>query len=239
MLMKNEITRGSRLSLNMSPSIGLVSIVAIALVGCGGGSTASTAAPAAAPVPSATPDMKIESRAGVPVTRSADPKGLATAVLTTVQKYGRPRQDPFALTDAEKQFEASQASERLLSSSGWKTEWDEPEDKEANPVFEPQPPRRLMGIIVGDSVYAIIDMGDGRGQVIYPGMQIPNSPWYVVSIDADHAILRREGTTLPKQISVKLQGAAVGIAGGNAGNGAPGFGGPGAGARPGQDFGGE
>lgn len=234
---KNEIMCALRQSHRMNRWFGLGLFAALAAVGCGGGSSSTTAALPTATVP-VVPDMKIESRAGVPVTRSADPKGLTTAVLTTVQKYGRPRQDPFALTDEEKKFEASQASERLLSSDGWKTEWDEPEDKEANPVFEPQPPRRLMGVIVGDSVYAIIDMGDGKGQVIYPGMQIPNSPWYVVSIDTDHAILRREGTTLPKQISVKLQGAAVGLGGG--GNGAPGFGGPGAATRPGgQDFGGE
>jgi hypothetical protein len=67
------------------------------------------------------------------------------------------------------------------------------------PVVEPQPYRRLSGIVVGDSVLALIVMGDGAGpQIIRPGLRIPNSPWRVISIDEEQAVLRRDGDVLPR-----------------------------------------
>jgi hypothetical protein len=63
---------------------------------------------------------------------------------------------------------------------------------------------------------AIIDMGNNTPmQLIRPGMQIPNSPWKVISINEDEAVLRRSGNKRPKEIVVRLQGPiAPGSSGG-------------------------
>jgi len=149
------------------------------------------------------------------------------------------------LTSSEQKFEEAQAAERLLTSTGsWQLDYEEPEDKDKNVRYQAQPPRRLMGIVIGDAVYAVIDMGDGRGRIIHPGMQVPDSEWYVVSIDEEKAILRRGGDVFPKEVTVKLQSSSAlissggGAAGGGgqrngAGGGMPGKGKGGFGANPG------
>ena len=206
-------------------------IAAIAVVGCGGG---STTAPAPSTPPVVNTDYAVKADAGTDVKR-ADASSIKRVVLATAMKYGASRPDPFALTDAEKKYDAAQSTERILASSGgWRFDYVEPEDKEASAVFEPQPQRRLMGVIVGDAVYAVIDMGDGRGQIIYPGFKIPNSEWYVVSIDEDKAILRRDSVNQPKEVTVKLQGASA--FGGNQNTNAPAGGFPGPGGRRGGNM---
>lgn len=138
-----------------------------------------------------------------------------------------PRNDPFALLAEEKSFEARQLSERVLSDSGgWRFDYEEPPPKDDVEVQEPQPYRRLAGVIVGESVLALIDMGDGRLEIIRPGQRIPNSEWTVVSIDEDKAILRRPGNRLPRQIVVRLESPPTGFGGGGTQGGGPG--GPGA-----------
>ena len=69
---------------------------------------------------------------------------------------------------------------------------------------EPQPYRRLSGILIGDSVLAILEEG-GKSTIVRPGMMIPDTNWRVVSIDKDKAILRREGPQLPHEVEVRLE----------------------------------
>jgi hypothetical protein len=156
------------------------------------------------------------SPAGLPV-----PTAPPTEVLTLVST-GRtvPRADIFSLHPLEKAFDTKARNEAIFRQTGGAffgpVFVPKPEPVVID-AFEPQPFRRLAGILVGDSVMAIIDMGPGtQTQVIRPGMQIPNSPWRVVSIDEEKAILRRSGNTRPKEIIVRLQGPAPG-AGGNLG----------------------
>jgi bifunctional DNA-binding transcriptional regulator/antitoxin component of YhaV-PrlF toxin-antitoxin module len=82
-------------------------------------------------------------------------------------------------------------------------EFELPADEVAE-VIEPQPFRRLAGIMVGDSVLAIIDMGDGNLQIVRPGQQIPGTEWTVASIDEEKAVLRRSGNKKPKEVVVPL-----------------------------------
>jgi len=159
-----------------------------------------------------------------------------------VAKYGTARQDPFALKPSEKKFEVDQESARVMNSmGGWTVMFTPPEEKNPNAglINEPQPYRRLSGIIVGDSVYALLDNGDGQPIIIRPGMKIPGSDWTVASIDSEKAVLRRSGNKLPRQVVVRLESPPAGIGGGNSGNGnAPGQMGPGKGGRPGMGTGG-
>ncbi len=217
-------------------------LVASLLVGCKG----STPPPSAssAPPPPAPKRAELKGPAGYPVKRDdMAPARLQGLELVAATKYGAPRANPFALTKAEMQFDRAQSSERLLSTAGWVQEFEVPVDKDKDIVYEQQPPRRLMGIVVGDAIYAVIDMGDNKGVIIHPGMVVPNTPWYVVSIDEEKAVLRRDGNVYPKEIVVRLQGASSLSGGGGtttrggsgAGSGTPGNKG---GAGKGGGFGG-
>ena len=212
------------------------------LAGCGGG---GGAVEPAASVPAVKPiTFRAPVDAGVPV---AQPESI-----DAVQKSGRTYRDDllllasrfpyhqvaskaFDLRPAERDYDGVQAMERVNSIQGpFAIIYQEPVDKTPIPVFEPQPYRRLSGIVIGEAVTALIEMGDGSTQLIHPGEKIPNSEWYVVSIDEEKAVLRRGGNKLPKQIVVRLESAPVGVGpnanngGGNFGPGGPpgGFGGP-------------
>ncbi len=159
---------------------------------------------------------------------------VANLKTRTAGNHGQsfePRLDPFALLAEERAFEIRQTSERFLSETGFSFDYEEPPPTVDVEVQEPQPYRRLAGIIVGESVLALIDMGDGRLEIIRPGQRIPNSEWTVVSIDEDKAILRRPGNRLPRQVVVRLESPPVGFGGGPQRGGA-------AGGRPGAPGGG-
>jgi hypothetical protein len=174
--------------------------------------------------------------AGVNVKPPADnDKAWALAGARTASKYGLARSNPFMLTSAERNFETQQDNARIFSNLGFfSAEFTPPVEPASDlerAIVEPQPYRRLSGIIVGDSITAIIDMGNGQTEIIRPGMKIPNTPWRVKSIDANKATLVRDGNVQPKQITVRLESPPPGMAPSNPG--APGGlpGGPG--GRPG------
>ena len=187
----------------------------------------------------------VEVTAGTPV-RQGD-NSMIIADYKAFKVTARP--DPFALRPFEQEHEAKENNERIFATTGsffGPLFVPKPESVQVERV-EPQPFRRLAGVLVGDSVIAIIDMGDGSPmQVIRPGMQIPNSPWRVVSIDSDKAILRRSGFVKPTEVVVRLQSPAFngGPAAQPTGQGqAPGQGGqqqqpPGGGGRFGRGGGG-
>lgn len=214
-------------NLILGSSVGLLG--ALFLVGCG----------QPAPVPPApsvaTPPVNVvvNADAGVEVTQSTDLARLPKLYASAASKYGGPRRDPFALQSDERAFDQAQLSERVLGGAGfYPLGYQEPEDREATVEIEPQPARRLLGIIIGDAVVAIIDMGDGRTELIRPGTKIPNSEWTVVSIDSDKAVLRRSGQKLPREITVKLEPPSA-LGGGAPAGGGPGAGGPGGPPGPG------
>ena len=118
---------------------------------------------------------KAAASAGVQV-----PVGPPMLVVDLVRNYtpSPSRRDPFALQNIEKQYDTKQANARIAATTGafFPPVFVPKQEKVEIDFVEPQPYRRLAGVLVGDSVMAIIDMGDGRPmEVIRPGMQIPNS----------------------------------------------------------------
>jgi len=197
-----------------------LALVAGLLVGCN-----PPAAPPAAATATVNPlKVNVTSDAGIGATQLQDPKTLMVAELAAARRAGPPRKDPFAMKPDEKAYDIEQSGLRLVSTYGpFEPVFTPPEEPDHNPpVIEDQPYRRLAGVVVGDSVLAIIDMGNGTTELIRPGQQIPNSEWKVVSIDQDKAVLRRNGKTLPHEITVRLESPPGGVGGGT---GVPGFGG--------------
>ena len=206
--------------------IGFVCIVA----GC----AEPPAPPPPAPVVSSTPPpFQYKTRVGTPVAVQQDPRLIGSLVAR--RNFGA-RPDPFALLSPERSFHQSQTAERVLGEiGGYATMYEPPvEVADTSEVVEPQPYRRLAGILVGDTVSAIIIMEDGSAHIIKPGMRIPNSPWRVVSIDDEKAVLRRAGTQKPTQITIRLETPPGGVPN----QGGLGGGRPGRGGVPGDDIGG-
>lgn len=159
---------------------------------------------------------------------AGDPMMVPTMVAANASRF-KPRTNPFALQPIEQAYEVKQTNLRVFSETGafFPAVYEVQEEPIQIEVNEPQPYRRLAGVIVGESVMAIIDMGAGRGtELIRPGQQIPNSPWRVISIDEEKAVLRRSGNRRPREIVVRLENPPFGGAGGPAG-------GTNAAARPG------
>ena len=199
----------------------------------------------------ADPNAQIAETTPSPGTQTKDyvPSALAgvTKDIKKSEDYGRykpyilstarfsHRGNPFALNADEKAFDVAQASERIVIEGGsFGLLYEPPVDTlpNAEPV-EPQPYRRLSGILVGDSVLAILEEG-GSSVIVRPGQLIPNTNWRVISIDLNKAVLRREGSTrLPREVEVKLEiglpsfqnpgGGSGGVGGAPQGSGAPGL----------------
>lgn len=211
-------------------------LCALLIVGAGASLTGCLDLSTATPVASVAPPSSVvkeaaafrpDAKAGVRVD-APDPSKAASLWATTLTRSFNSRPDPFALQSKERSYENSQLSERIFGESGgWSLRFQPEPETITVPEAEPQPPRRLAGVIVGDSVLALIDMGDGQLKLIAPGQDVDG--WHVVSIDAEKAILTRSGNKLPKQITVRLQeplsngGSGMG---GGPGDG-PGSGGPG------------
>jgi hypothetical protein len=181
---------------------------------------------------------KADAGVKVPYSTEIDTQKFATLIHS---KSFSSRPDPFALLATERVFDEQQSAERLLQLTPFRTDYTPPVEPEPE-IMEAQPYRRLAGVMVGDSISAIIDMGDGKGpQIIYPGERIPGTEWTVVSIDEDKAVLRRSGNRKPKEVVVPLAASLSGIiqpsssgggattpgAGGMPRGGAPSVGGPG------------
>jgi hypothetical protein len=152
------------------------------------------------------------------------------------------RNDPFALNSSQLAFEKSQSNERILQDlGGFYEAVAPPEQEEVVPVIEPQPYRRLAGVVVAQSVIGIIEL-NGSQQLIRPGQLIPGTEWRVVSIDTEKAVLRRGGNVLPHEIVVRLESRPFGSGSGVGNPGGQNRGGPGAPpngfAPPGSDRGG-
>ena len=136
------------------------------------------------------PPFQFKTKTGTPITMPQDPKLISSAVAS--RSFGT-RADPFALLGPEHSFNQSQTSERVLVEiGGFATMYEPvPEVADQGEFVEPQPYRRLAGVLVGDTVSAIIVMEDGSTHLIKPGMRIPNSPWRVLC--ELHCCARRRG----------------------------------------------
>jgi len=204
-----------------------LAVLAGVLVGCGGGSTTAET-PTTTTVPEV--NIPIDAPAGIPVGVLADPKPLLASETRAAMRAGHPRSDPFALRSDERQYETRQEAERIIGTlGGFSDNQFQPrgDEQKPAPVIEPQPYRRLAGIVVGDSVLALIDMGNGTTELVRPGQKIPGTEWTVVSIDEEKAVLRRSGNVLPHQITVRLELPPPGMGGAPGGGFQPG-GAPGA-----------
>jgi uncharacterized membrane protein YgcG len=138
-----------------------------------------------------------------------------------------PRKDPFSLTSSEKAFDLNQLAERLNTEAG-PTEimYELPEEQNPTQIeVEPQPYRRLSGVLVGDSVLGIlVTPGQEAGQILRPGQTVPGTDFKVVSIDEDKMVLRREGNVRPNVVVVRLEQNPPDFNGGGGGVGGPGAG---------------
>jgi hypothetical protein len=199
-------------------ALGLIS--AIAAVGCSNAleqpvPAAQTAPPD--PIMTKADQFRPPSAAGVKI----DPPvagGTKWVELVTSRAFSA-RPDPYALHPRERSFEVAQTGERIFSETGgWRDYFVPAVETVVVPEIEPQPYRRLAGVIVGESVLALIDMGDGQLQLIRPGQEIQG--WRVASIDSDKAILVRGGNKLPHQVQVRLESPPFG--GGSSGGANPG-----------------
>ncbi len=102
--------------------------------------------------------------AGVPIQVVADPK--ATLKLMPTKTYV-PRTDPFSLMQVEREYEQKMLAQNLSARYGsFPLMYTEPPERVERPVMEPQPYRRLAAVLVGESVTALIDMGDFVGGML-------------------------------------------------------------------------
>jgi hypothetical protein len=206
--------------------LALAALGAFAVSGLVGCAKPIEEAPTAATIKKAKP-FDAGSDSGVPV--GYDNKSI---FVEADAKHFVARNDPFALNPSQLAFEKAQEKERVLQDlGGFYEAVPPPEQEEIVPVIEPQPYRRLAGVVVAQSVIGIIELNGNQQQLIRPGQLIPGTEWRVVSIDTDKAVLRRGGNVLPHEIIVRLEsrpfGTGPGPGGGNP-TGGPGQGGPGA-----------
>jgi hypothetical protein len=143
------------------------------------------------------------------------------------------RGNAFALFGEELQFQQGVRYEQILGQLPGYALVVEPPVEPPPPELkepEPQPYRRLSGVYFGDTVTAIIEMGDGRSYIASPGQRIGETEWYVESIDSEKLILVRYNNKDPKRVIVRLETPpmfAPGGGGGGGGGGGNRGGGPG------------
>jgi len=143
--------------------------------------------------------------AGVPLPPASD-SGQWTKMAKAKTFASRP--DPFALTASEETYDSEAFAQWMFDQWGLVQAYDpipEPVLPDVRP--EPQPAdRRLAGVLIGDSVVAIIEMGNGASpQIVHPGERVPGTEWTVVSIDPEKAILHRDGDRQPHDVTVRLE----------------------------------
>jgi hypothetical protein len=139
-----------------------------------------------------------------------------------------PRRDPFAPLPEE--VEAMQADAFDPARYFVLASPPKPPKVELPEPFEPQPRRRVAGIIIGATVSAILEQEGELPRIVYPGDMV--GEFRVAAITETGLILRRSKGN-PREVRVPYE--PPGNVGGGGGGGGAGFGGPrgGPGAPPG------
>lgn len=169
------------------------------------------------PVQSAEAGVKVDPK---------DPGLIAQAQTMSVAT----RANPFALLGTEVSYDRSQLAASLSDQMGFYSLVGESKTPPPQPSFQyvEEPTRRLAGVMIGETVSALIDMNEGgQMQIIRPGSVVKNAAgqdtWVVESIDEEKAILRRLNREIrPTHIVVRLQtdlGSGGGGGGGARGGG--------------------
>lgn len=201
--------------------------LALVIVGCGGEPPAPEPEPVGRVVmPGGVPEVVATSSAakpntkpivlgvdaGLPLEPEADPTEFTKLVANRANSFGLPRRDPFALRGAERAYDVQQSTQRLLAATGgFQSYYEDPIPVQEVPFIQPQPYRRLSGIVVGDAVFAILEEPGKPAEIVRPGQRIPGTEWTILSIDLEKAILRRNGNVLPKEIRVRLESPPAGF----------------------------
>ena len=135
-----------------------------------------------------------------------------------------PRRDPFAPLPEE--VEAMQADAFDPARYFVLASPPKPPKVELPEPFEPQPRRRVAGIIIGATVSAILEQEGELPRIVYPGDMV--GEFRVAAITETGLILRRSKGN-PREVRVPYEPPGnVGGGGGGAGFGGPRGGGPGA-----------
>lgn len=190
--------------------------------------------PAAVPVAAApAPAPGAPGAAASPVA-SAKPDIFSVA---RAMSFGA-RANPFALLGSEVSFDRLQTAARIIDETGgWRSDFVPQPDVQEDAVKEQIaiPNWRLAGVIVGDAVVALLDMGTTVVE-IRPGAAIPETEWVCISIDNESAVLRHRRDVQPKEITIFLAAQIFGTpaVGGGLGDGVGGSGGPGMPGAPGS-----
>ncbi|MCL6535175.1 MAG: hypothetical protein K6U77_03810 [Armatimonadetes bacterium] len=151
-----------------------------------------------------------------PTTMAAAPQPAAARPQFT------PRRDPFAPLPEE--VEAMQADAFDPARYFVLASPPKPPKVELPEPFEPQPRRRVAGIIIGATVSAILEQEGELPRIVYPGDMV--GEFRVASITETGLILRRSKGN-PREVRVPYEPPGN-VGGGGAGFGAPRGGGPGA-----------
>jgi translation initiation factor IF-2 len=206
-------------------------VIAIALLfvftGGSGDNTASQPPPA-------PPDFDRSGGAPAPPSpgggfTSSSPAMTATAPQPQAARpQFTPRRDPFAPLPEE--VEAMQADAFDPARYFVLASPPKPPKVELPEPFEPQPRRRVAGIIIGATVSAILEQEGELPRIVYPGDMV--GEFRVAAITETGLILRRSKGN-PREVRVPYE--PPGNVGGGGGGGGAGFGGPrgGPGAPPG------
>lgn len=164
-----------------------------------------------------TPEIPVVSNPRVEMPTTVADAGIQAVVDQTPEQQAAAlaqrrvymaRADAFALLPSERVYDRQQAAARLISEGGgFTTMFVAPEEPVVTvAVTEPLPNWRLSGVVIGDGVAALLDMGNSVID-IRPGQKVPDTDWVVVSIDAERAVLRRDNGKLPRYFVVPLSSA--------------------------------
>jgi len=149
----------------------------------------------------------------------SSPTAMAPMQPSEQKPMLRPRKDPFALLPEEVEAMQADAFQQapfvLVASPPPPPKVDLPEP------YEPQPKRRIAGIILGQTVSAILEQEGELPQIVYPGDRV--GEFQVAAITLEGVVLRRSKGN-PREVRVPYEPPGVSAAGGATGG--PGGGGP-------------
>lgn len=220
----------TQIALAVAVIVLVVIAIALLLVFTGGGGDNSASQP-----PPTPPDIDRNGGGLAPPSPSGGftpppPTTIAAAPQpATARPPFTPRRDPFAPLPEE--VEAMQADAFDPARYFVLASPPKPPKVELPEPFEPQPRRRVAGIIIGATVSAILEQEGELPRIVYPGDMV--GEFRVAAITETGLILRRSKGN-PREVRVPYEPPGN-VGGGGAGFGAPRGGGPGAppGAPPG------